>query len=218
VSDFGWLFNVPTLQFLGLGLLTTLGIALTSIAISLAGGIMLALGRLSPIAAVRWIATAYIEFMRALPVLLVISFAYFALPGLIGIKLSPFAAGVIAMSAFTAALIAEIVRAGMLAVPRGLIEAARAQGLSGGQIVRLITLPIALRQMMPALVGQFVTLLKDTSLTAIIGVLDLLRRAQIVSSQPPFQPVPIFALIALVYFVVNFGIGRAGRRLESQPG
>jgi putative glutamine transport system permease protein len=72
--------------------------------------------------------------------------------------------------------------------------------------------------MMPALVGQFVTLLKDTSLTAIIGVLDLLRRAQIVSSQPPFQPVPIFALIALVYFVVNFGIGRAGRRLESQPG
>ncbi len=218
MSDFGWLFNVPTLQFLGLGLLTTLGIALTSIAISLAGGIMLALGRLSPIAAVRWIATAYIEFMRALPVLLVISFAYFALPGLIGIKLSPFAAGVIAMSAFTAALIAEIVRAGMLAVPRGLIEAARAQGLSGGQIVRLITLPIALRQMMPALVGQFVTLLKDTSLTAIIGVLDLLRRAQIVSSQPPFQPVPIFALIALVYFVVNFGIGRAGRRLESQPG
>ena len=161
-------------------------------------------------------ATAYIEGMRALPVLLVIFFAYFALPRVIGMKLDPFAAGVIALSAFTAALVAEIVRAGILAVPRGLIEAAQSQGLTGTQILRLISLPLAIRRMMPALVAQFVTLLKDTSLTAVIGILELTRRGQIVFAQPPFQPIPVFALIALIYFTANFGLGQVGRRLEAR--
>jgi putative glutamine transport system permease protein len=154
--------------------------------------------------------------MRALPVLLVIFFAFFALPRIIGVKLEPFTAGVIAMSAFTAALVAEIVRAGILAVPKGIVEAAQSQGLSGTQILRIVTLPIALRQMMPALVAQFVTLLKDTSLTAVIGILELMRRGQIVFSEPPFQPIPVFALIALTYFCVNFGLGQIGRRLEAR--
>ena len=154
--------------------------------------------------------------MRALPLLLVIFFAYFALPRIIGVKLDPFTAGAIAMSAFTAALVAEIVRAGILAVPKGLIEAAASQGLSPAQILRIVTLPIALRQMMPALVAQFVTLLKDTSLTAVIGILELTRRGQIVFAQPPFQPIPVFALLALIYFTANFGLAQAGRRLEAR--
>jgi len=211
-----WLFAPSTLLFLAGGLGTTLLLAGLAIAISLVLGILLALARLSRVRALRWAATIYIEGMRALPVLLVIFFSYFALPGIIGIKLSPFAAGAIAMSAFTAALIAEIVRAGILAVPRGIREAAAASGLRGSQTMRLIILPIALRQMMPALVAQFVTLLKDTSLTAVIGILELTRRGQIVFSQPPFQPIPVFALIALVYFTVNFGLGTLGRRLESR--
>jgi putative glutamine transport system permease protein len=211
-----WLFAPATLLFLLGGLGTTLALAGLAIAISLVAGIVLALARLSTIRPLSAVATVYIEGMRALPVLLVIFFSYFALPGIIGIKLSSFAAGTIAMSAFTAALIAEIVRAGILAVPRGIREAASAGGLSDAQAMRLIVLPIALRQMMPALVAQFVTLLKDTSLTAVIGILELTRRGQIVFSQPPFQPIPVFALIALVYFVVNFGLGSVGRRLEAK--
>ena len=82
--------------------------------------------------------------------------------------------------------------------------------------MRIITLPIAVRQMMPALVAQFVTLLKDTSLTAVINVLDLTARGQIVFSQPPYQPIPVFGLIALVYFAVNFGLGQLGGRLETR--
>jgi putative glutamine transport system permease protein len=214
--DLGWLFNRGTLTFIAGGLLVTLQVAAISIALSFVAGVALALGRLSRLGALSAAATAYIEGMRALPVLLVIFFSYFALPRIIGVKLDPFAAGVIGLSAFTAALVAEIVRAGILAVPKGLIEAAQSQGFSGGQILRIITLPIALRQMMPALVAQFVTLLKDTSLTAVIGILELTRRGQIVFAQPPFQPIPVFALIALIYFSANFALAQAGRRLEAR--
>jgi putative glutamine transport system permease protein len=209
-----WLFAPATLTFLLGGLGVTLGLAALSIAISLGFGIALALARLASNRVLRIVATIYIEGVRALPVLLIIYFCYLALPEIIGIRLSSFAAGTLAMSAFTAALIAEIVRAGILAVPAGIREAAAASGLRGGQTMRLIILPIALRQMMPALIAQFVTLLKDTSYTAVIGVLELTARGKIVFSQPPFDPVPVFALIALVYFVVNFGLGSIGRRLE----
>jgi len=209
-----WLFAPATLTFLLGGLGVTLGLATLSIAISLGFGIALALARLASNRVLRIVATIYIEGVRALPVLLIIYFCYLALPEIIGIRLSSFAAGTLAMSAFTAALIAEIVRAGILAVPAGIREAAAASGLRGGQTMRLIILPIALRQMMPALIAQFVTLLKDTSYTAVIGVLELTARGKIVFSQPPFDPVPVFALIALVYFVVNFGLGSIGRRLE----
>ncbi|GAC1417277.1 MAG: amino acid ABC transporter permease [Candidatus Velthaea sp.] len=214
--DLGWLFNVPTLTFIGLGLATTLEIAAISIAISFVLGILLALGRLSRAPLLRIPSTIYIEGMRALPVLLVIFFSFFALPKLIGMRLEPFVAGIIAMSAFTAALVAEIVRAGILAVPKGLTEAAQSQGFSNAQILQLVTLPIAVRQMMPALVAQFVTLLKDTSLLAVINILELLRRGQLVFAQPPFQPIPVFALIALIYFVCNFGLASVGRKLEAR--
>ena len=216
MTDLGWLFNRGTLSFLAGGLGVTLELAAVAIAVSLVAGIVLALGRLSRFRPLSIAATIYIEGMRALPVLLVIFFSYFALPRIIGVKLDPFAAGAIAMSAFTAALVAEIVRAGVLAVPKGLIEAAQSQGLSNAQILRIVTLPIALRQMMPALVAQFVTLLKDTSLTAVIGILELTRRGQIVFAQPPFQPIPVFALLALIYFTANFGLAQIGRRLETR--
>jgi putative glutamine transport system permease protein len=216
MTDLGWLFNRGTLTFMAGGLVTTLELAAVAITISFVAGVLLALGRLSRFRPLSVVATIYIEGMRALPVLLVIFFAYFALPRIIGMKLTPFTAGAIALSAFTAALVAEIVRAGILAVPKGLIEAAQSQGLSGRQILRIITLPIAVRQMMPALVAQFVTLLKDTSLTAVIGILELMRRGQIVFAQPPFQPIPVFALIALIYFTANFTLGQLGRRLETR--
>jgi putative glutamine transport system permease protein len=214
--DLGWLFNRGTLTFIAGGVGVTLELAAICIAVSFVAGVLLALGRLSRLRPLSIAATIYIEGMRALPVLLVIFFSYFALPRIIGMKLDPFTAGAIALSAFTAALVAEIVRAGILAVPKGLIEAAQSQGLSSAQIMRIITLPIAVRQMMPALVAQFVTLLKDTSLTAVINVLDLTARGQIVFSQPPYQPIPVFALIALIYFSVNFGLGQVGRRLETR--
>jgi len=211
-----WLFNPPTLLYLLGGLGVTVKLAAFAIAISLVLGILLALARLSKNPWLRWPATIYIEGMRALPMLLVIVYTYFAVPHALGIKLTPFVAGVIAMAIFTASLVAEIVRSGILAVPRGIVEAAESQGLRGTTIMRVILLPIALRNMMPALVAQFVSLLKDTSLTAIITIPELLGRGQIVYAAPPFKPLPVFALVAAMYFVVNYTIGQAGRRLETQ--
>jgi putative glutamine transport system permease protein len=215
-SHLDWLLNPAILTFLAGGLGVTLGLAALSIVVSFALGTLLALARLSRLPLVRWPATVYIEVMRALPVLLVILFAYLGLPNLLGVKFSPFTAAVIAMSTFTAALVAEIVRAGILSVPRGIVEAAEAQGFPATARLRLIVLPIALRRMTPALTAQFVTLLKDTSLTAVIGNLDLLRRGQIVYSEPPFQPFPVYILVALVYFAVNYGLSQIARRIEYQ--
>ena len=214
--DLGWLFNWPTIRFLLGGLGYTISLAAIAIAISFAIGMLLALARLSRVAWLRWPATLYIEVMRALPLLLVIVYTYFALPRALHTKLPPFAAGVIAMSAFTSSLVAEIIRAGILAVPRGIVEAAESQGFRGTAIMRMIVLPIALRNMMPALVSQFVTLLKDTSLTAVITIPELLARAQIVYAAPPFQPMPVYFLIAAMYFVVNYSLSQAGRRLETR--
>ena len=216
MANLSWLLNANTMGFLLGGLVVTIELAAISIAISFAIGMLLALGRLSRNPFLRWPATVYIEGMRALPLLLVILFCYFALPRALDIRIPPFVAGVIAMSTFTAALLAEIIRAGILAVPRGIVEAAQSQGLGGTQVMQMIVLPIALRNMMPALISQFVTLLKDTSLTAVITILELLRRAQIVYAAPPFQPLPVFAVIAIMYFVVNYSISQAGRRLEAR--
>ncbi|MGH7661323.1 MAG: amino acid ABC transporter permease [Vulcanimicrobiaceae bacterium] len=211
-----WLFNAPTIIFLLGGLGVTIKLAAIAIAISFIVGILLALARLSKHPWVHWPATVYIEGMRALPMLLVIVYVYFVIPRAVGLKLTPFAAGIIAMSAFEASLIAEVVRSGILAVPRGIVEAAESQGLRGTTIMRLIVLPIALRNMMPAIVAQFVSLLKDTSLTAIITIPELLGRGQIVYAAPPFKPLPVFALVAVMYFVVNYVLGQAGRRLEAR--
>ena len=214
--ELGWLLNAAILGFLAEGLLVTLQLAAISIAISFVLGLLLALARLSRFPLIRYPATLYIEIVRSLPLLLIIFFTYFASRQLIGIQFQPFTAGVIALSGFTAALLAEIIRAGILSVNRGLIEAAQSQGFRGFQVLRFITLPIALRRMTPALVGQFITLLKDTSLTAVIGILELLHRGEIVYNQPPFEPIPVFALIALTYFVVNYGLSLFSRRLEER--
>ena len=190
----GWLFAPENLIFLGRGLVMTLEVSVISIVLSFIFGVLLAFGRLSKVSWISVPSTLYIETMRALPVLLVIFFTYFALPQLIGVKLNPFWAGVTAMSVFTASLIAEIVRAGIVSVDRGLTEAALSQGLEPSQVMRFITLPIALRRMMPALVSQFITLLKDTSLTSVIGIIELTRAAQIIYASPPFEPIPVFAI------------------------
>ncbi len=216
MDDLSWLINRDILGFLAGGLGFTLRLAAIAIAISFVLGLLLALARLSRSPFLRYPATLYIEIVRSLPLLLIIFFTYFALPGLLDIRLGPFPAGVIALSAFTAALLAEIIRAGILSVDRGLVEAAQAQGFTGAQTMRLIVLPIGLRRMTPALVSQFITLLKDTSLTAVIGILELLRRGQIVFSQPPFEPLPVFGLIALTYFVVNYGLSLVSRQLEER--
>ena len=161
--------------WLGGGLLVTLRVAAVVIALSLVTGTVFALARLSPFAGLRWLALTYIETVRALPVFLIILATYFGLHGL-RFEVSPAVAVTIALTIYATALIAEIVRAGILAVSIGQVEAARSVGLGRIATFRYVVFPQAMRAMVPPLVGQYIILIKHTSIGSIVGLDELLRR------------------------------------------
>ena len=196
------------------GMRVTFTMAAIAIVVSLVLGLLLALLRLSSVRLIRWAATLWIEVIRALPVLLLIFFTSLWLPR-VGVPVDPFAAGTIALSLYTASVNAEIMRAGILSIERGQVEAARSLGLTYGQTMRHVVLPQAVRRMIPPQVSQLVTLIKDTSLTAVIGVLELTRRSQILyqSEQPP-NPLQALFVAACLYFAVNFTLSRLTARWE----
>lgn len=216
MGDLGWLFNAGVMRLLGTGLAVTLGLALVSGAIAFALGTLLALARLSPLRVIRWPAAVYVDLIRSLPLLLIIFTVYFASKPVLGINLDPFPAAVIALSGFTGAIVAEIMRAGILSVDRGLIQAAESQGFSPVQVFTMIRLPIALRRMTPALISQFIALIKSTSLVVVIGVHEFFERAILVTSNPPFRPIPVYVLVAVTYFLINYSLSLLSRRLERQ--
>ena len=212
--DLEWLFNAGVLRLLANGLGVTVLLAVISGAISFVLGNLLALARMSPIAVIRYPAVAYIELIRSLPVLLIIFTVYFATKPVLGINLEPFPAAVIALSVFTGAVIAEIMRAGLLSVDIGLLQASQAQGFSNAQIFLLIRFPIALRRMTPALLSQLTSLVKSTSLVVVIGVPEFFERAILLTTSPPFRPVPVYLLVAVVYFAINYALSLLSQRFE----
>lgn len=222
--DTWYLFVDPNIiRFLGEGLVETGKLSVVSVALSFAAGLLLALGRLSRRAWIRVPSIAYIEGIRALPVLLLI--AYFGIKGtalfrplatpIVGedFELSRFWAGVLGLSLYTSAVLAEIIRAGIAALPKGQTEAASALGLSYVQSMRFVVLPQALRLMVPAMMGQLTTVIKDTSLVATIGVFELVRQGRVIYTQF-FNPIEVFLVIAVVYFVICFSLSQASRRFE----
>jgi His/Glu/Gln/Arg/opine family amino acid ABC transporter permease subunit len=207
------------LRFFGQGLQETLSIAAVATVLSFAAGLLFALGRLSTRGYVRWPSIAYIEGIRALPVLLLI--VYFDIKGsallrpLFGpdFDLPRFWAGVLGLSLYTSAVLAEIIRAGILSLPRGQTEAARALGLSHFTSLRYVILPQSLRLMVPAMMGQLTTVIKDTSLVGTIGVFELLRQGRTIYTQF-FNPVEVLLFVSVIYFVICFALSQASRRLE----
>lgn len=218
MAEFDWLLNPGVLRLLAIGLETTLALTAVCGAISFVLGNLLALARLSSVALLRYPAIAYIELVRSLPLLLIVFTVYFATKPLLGIDLQPFPAAVIALSGFTGAVVAEIMRAGFLSVEKGLIEASQSQGMSELQILTYVRLPLALRRMVPALISQLTALLKATSLVVVIGVPEFFERAVLLTSRPPFRPVPVYLLVAMVYFTLNYALSLLSRRLERGEG
>lgn len=201
------------LRFLLGGLVNTLKVASIALVGALAIGAVMALGRLSRFRPVRWLAFTYVEFFRSLPLLLLILFSVFGLQAQ-GIDISVFWALVMALAVYNGAVLAEILRAGILSVDRGQTDAALALGLRTGQAMRLVILPQAVRRMLPALVSQAVTLLKDTSLGFFIQYEELLRRGQLSGS---FDRNLLQALIvvAAIYIAVNLTLSQVARALEA---
>ena len=187
------------------GLRGTLTAAAYALVLASVLGVLLAFGRLSKSAFVRVPSVAVIELFRALPLLLVILGFFLAWPIVVGSRLDPLYALVIGLTLYNGAVIAEIVRAGIVSLPRGQSEAAMSIGLSRGQTLRLVLLPQAVRIMLPALISQLVVLLKDTSLGFVIGYLELLRSAQQVV-QVLDNPLQLFSFVALVYVLINLSL------------
>jgi polar amino acid transport system permease protein len=145
----------------------------------------------------------------------VIFWFWFIIPVLIGRSLPEYSVALTAFVVFEAAYLGEIVRAGIQSVPRGQVEAAIATGLSHHRMMRYVVLPQALRNMIPALVTQFIVLLKDTSLASIIGYVDLTKAAQIVNNRE-IRPFELYLFIAMIYWLCSYGMSRYARSLEQR--
>jgi len=211
-NNFGFLI----LQgFLGLGAFTggTLRLAIPAIILGFILGVFIGLSRL---ARSRWIkipAIIYVEFFRGVPLVMVIFWFWFIIPILLGKSLPEYGVALTAFVVFEAAYLSEIVRAVIQSVPRGQVEAATATGLTRAQTMRHVILPQALRNMIPALVTQFIVLLKDTSLASIIGYVDLTKAAQIVNNRE-IRPFELYLFIAAIYWLCSYGMSRYARSLE----
>jgi glutamate transport system permease protein len=201
-------------RLIGRGLVATLRAALVAMVLSMAVGAVLAVGRLSRRAWVARPAGAWVELFRGLPLLLLIFFLFLALPA-VGITISVFWALVAGLTLYNGAVFGEIFRAGILSLPRGQTEAAYAIGLRRGQTLRLILVPQAVRRMLPALISQLVTLLKDTSLGFVIGYAELLRNGRTaVEFLGGRYSIPIYTAIAVVYIAVNASLSLLARWLD----
>jgi His/Glu/Gln/Arg/opine family amino acid ABC transporter permease subunit len=203
--------------FLGIGAFTggTLRLAIPAIVFGFILGILVGLARLSRSRWLNWPAKIYVEFFRGVPLVMVIFWFWFMIPALAGKSLPEYSVALAAFVIFEAAYLAEIVRAGIQSVPRGQVEAATATGLSKSQSMRQVILPQALRNMIPALVTQFIVLLKDTSLASIIGYVDLTKAAQIVNNRE-IRPFELYLFIAVIYWLCSYSMSRYARQLESR--
>ncbi len=200
--------------FLG-GLWLTLALLVCSLALGLALGLLLASARLSRYRALRLAATAYIELLRGVPLLVTLLIAGFALPGLlVQFRIVPkFAWAVLAFGLCYGAYLAEVFRAGIESVDDGQREAARALGLTGRQTLWHVVLPQAVRNVLPALVNQSVALLKDTSLAAVIGLEEMTQRARL-EVAATFDTLSVYLLLALIYLVLTLSLSQLARVLE----
>lgn len=196
------------------GLAATLILAFIGLLLAFPCAMLLALGRLSPFKAPRWVASAIVHTVRGTPFLMVIFWAYFALPIVIGRPVEGFWTLIGALVLYESAYLAEVIRAGIEALPKGQGEAARSLGLGYWRTMRFVILPQALYNSLPSLLSQFVSLIKETSLGYVISVNEFTFAASQVNSMLLTKPVQVFSLLAITYFLLCFTLTQAARSLE----
>lgn len=178
-------------------------------------GTIFAIFRISPIRPLKWIGTAYVEFVRNIPLILVVFLFFVGLPA-IGIVLNPFFAGTLGLTVYTAAFIAETIRAGIQAIPKGQTEAARSSGLTYMQTMRYIILPQAIKVVIPPMGNQFINLVKNSSVLGVIAGLDLMYFGDLISADT-FVTFDVYIFVGLFYLILTLPlssfVGYLERRL-----
>ncbi len=205
--DFDFSVVTDHWRFLASGVGTTLLLSVVSGLTSLVAGLFVALLRLYGPRVLRAAVVLYIDSMRAIPVLVVLVWTFFALPILTGLTMPPFVAALVGLTVHLSAYAAEIVRAGVESVRPGQTRAALALGMSRAQIVRRIVLPQAIVRMLPAFGSLLSITIKDTAIASVIAVPELMRQSETLAGQS-FQPIEVYTFAMLVYFVVLFPVTR----------
>jgi glutamate/aspartate transport system permease protein len=215
MGEFDFTVWGPSLPFIRDGLLFTLRLTLIAMTGGIVLGTLLALARLSPIAPLSWLAGAYVDTMRSIPLVMVILWFFLVIPFLTGTPVGAETSAIITFTAFEAAYFCEIMRSGIQSVPRGQVWAAQALGLTQAQAMIHVVLPQALRNMLPVLLTQTIVLFQDTSLVYAIGAKDLLKAADVVGKNYN-RPVEMIVLSALIYFAICFSLSLAVRQLQKR--
>ena len=203
-------------MFFLIGAKNTILLAIFTVFLGIVIGVILALGKISNIKIFRVISSVYIEFVRGTPVLVQLYIIYYGLPKIginipnvpgFGANSGDFIAGIVTLSLNSAAYVAEIIRAGIQAVDKGQMEAARSLGMGNGVAMRHIIIPQAFKNILPALSNEFITVIKESSIVSIIGIHDLMYNADTVRGNifKPFEPLIVAALL---YFVMTFSLSR----------
>lgn len=205
-------FSWVNIKFLLEGLLVTVQVAALTIVFSIIIGLILGIIRYFEIPGVSKVVGLIIDTIRNLPLLLIIFFSYFALPEL-GISLDPFWSTIVAMTIFESAMISEIIRGGLKALPKGQTEAGLASGLTRLDVMRSILLPQVIRDTLPSVVSQLIALIKDTSLATIITLPELTHNARIIYGQDTSYVIPMFIAMAVLYFIISFSLSLFSKNL-----
>ncbi len=203
---------LDNLDFLGRGIVITLLVSGFAVVISLILGFIIGLLRCYGPGALRIVLVFYIDSMRAIPLLVVIVWTFFAFPILFGVTMTPIVAAVGAISVHVAAYAAEVVRAGIESIRQGQSWAALALGMTRSQMLRKIILPQAVIRMMPSFGSIIIITIKDSAIASVIAVPDIVRQAETVSAQT-FRPFEVYTFTLLVFFVILFPIARGVDRL-----
>ncbi len=196
------------------GLALTLILSMLGLALAFPLSILVALCRLSPYSLLRWPSTVFVYIIRGVPLVMLVFWSYFLVPVLIGRPTSAFVTLVVTLVLYQAAYMSEIVRAGIEALPSGQTEAARSLGLGYGLTMRKVVLPQALYNMLPSLISQFVSAIKETSIGYVISVHELTHSANQVNSSLLTKPLEVFATLSLLYFAVCYSLTRVAHFVE----
>lgn len=207
-------FLASTLPFLWDGLLVTLHVATLVVASSLVAGVLLGVGLVYGPWWVGLPIRAYSDVLRGIPLLVLIFLIYYGLP-ILGLNFDNFAAVVLALAAFKAAHVSEIVRGAVQSIHPGQTDAGKAIGLTMGQRLRYVILPQAVRRFLPPWINAVADAVKGTALVSLVGIVDLMLAVQQVIGRT-YDPLPLYVLGAAMYFVINYSLSQASRRLEAR--